>query len=198
MRCRRVVAQAPCNRANQECSMIFTWPMRSPSTRSRAPLTASGTAASLPARMRTLRLCVYPPHARAEAQASWLPGTDVLGEQRHLLILQEALHQGDYAVISGACLRRIRQMHDDARLQIAGAWGGLAQRLQAAIEQQQLGGECRIGDVSGLVALHDATQVQQRARLLSGVVQAKRDGRGQFGDQQGTAERDLETIRCHM
>src|SRR5690348_4405642 len=104
MRFRRVVAQAPCRRANQECSITFTCAIGPPSSRSSAPPMASGTGISRPARMRSSGLRVHPPHGRAEAQAAWLTGADILRQQRDLLVLEKALHQGDHTVIDRACL----------------------------------------------------------------------------------------------
>src|SRR5215831_12549310 len=169
--------------------------MRSPSSCSRAPLTPSGTAAWRPARMPTSGVRVHPPHARAEAQAARLSGGDVLRQQRHFRVLKKVFHELDHRVICRPRLWRVRQMHHDTRLQIPRCGRHLLQVLQAAVEQQQLGGECRIGHVSGLGALRDAAQVQQRTCLLGRIVQADGDGGGQFGDEQRRSGSDLESIR---
>src|ERR1700746_4096109 len=95
MRCRRVVANAPCSRANQECSITFTWPTRSPSSCSRAPLTASGTAASRPVGTCASGERVHPPHVRTEAQPARLPGGDVFRQERDFGVHEKVLHELD-------------------------------------------------------------------------------------------------------
>ena len=75
---------------------------------------------------------------------------------------------------------------------------GGAQRLETAIEQQQLGGERGVGDVGRFGGADDAAQMQQRAGFLGGVVDADRERRAQLGDQQGLARAQLEAIRRDM
>ena len=71
---------------------------------------------------------------------------------------------------------------------------GFAQRLDAAIQQQQLGSERGVRDIHRFRGADDEPQMQEGARFFHRIVDAHRRGRAQLGGQHGIIRHDFEAV----
>jgi hypothetical protein len=83
---------------------------------------------------------LQPSHAGSKSEYPRGAAGDVGGDDVHAGVIEEVPHQGEHVFAGTLRVEVVWKMSSELRLQILRGRRRLTQRLDAAIEQQQLGG----------------------------------------------------------